>query len=55
MTRISPGIIRQVLLLTAMVLLAILLFREIKFAIPALLGAYTLYVILRKYYLILTV
>ena len=54
-TRISPTIIRQVLLLTAIVLLAILLFREVQFAIPALLGAYTLYVILRKYFLILTV
>jgi len=53
--RISPVIIRQVLLLTAIVLLAILLFREIQFAIPALLGAYTLYVITRKYFLILTV
>ena len=54
-TRISPTIIRQVLLLTAIVLLAILLFREIRFAIPALLGAYTLYVILRRFYFTLTV
>jgi predicted PurR-regulated permease PerM len=44
-----------VLLLTAIVLLAILLFREIQFAIPALLGAYTLYVITRRYYFTLTV
>ena len=36
-------------------LLGILLFRELQFFIPALLGAYTLYVLLRKYFLILTV
>jgi predicted PurR-regulated permease PerM len=55
MNRISPAVIRQVLLLTAIVLLGILLFRELQFFIPALLGAYTLYVLLRKYFLILTV
>ncbi len=55
MNRIAPTIIRQVLLLAAIVLLGIILFRELQFFIPALLGAYTLYVVLRKYFLILTV
>jgi predicted PurR-regulated permease PerM len=54
MNRISASVIRQVLLLTAIVLLGILLFRELQFFIPALLGSYTLYVVLRRYYLILT-
>lgn len=54
MKRIHSDIIRQVLLLTAIVMLGILLFRELKFFIPALLGAYTLYVVLRKYQFILT-
>jgi predicted PurR-regulated permease PerM len=55
MNRIPATIIRQVLLLSGIVLLGILLFRELQFFIPALLGAYTLYVLLRKYFLILTV
>ena len=54
MNRISASVIRQVLLLTGIVLLGILLFRELQFFIPALLGAYTLYVVLRRYFLILT-
>jgi predicted PurR-regulated permease PerM len=54
MNRIPASIIRQVLLLSGIVLLGILLFRELQFFIPALLGAYTLYVLLRKYFLILT-
>ena len=54
MNRIPSDIIRQVLLLTAIVLLGIILFTELQFFIPALLGAYTLYVLLRKYMFILT-
>src|ERR1700730_10384673 len=54
MNRIPPDIIRQVLVLTGIVLLGIVLFRELQFFIPALLGAYTLYVLLRKYMFILT-
>jgi predicted PurR-regulated permease PerM len=54
MKRIPSDVIRQVLLLAAIVLLGIILFRELSFFIPALLGAYTLYVVLRKYMFILT-
>src|SRR5215213_7693011 len=54
MKRIPGDIIRQVLLLAAIVMLGLLLFRELKFFIPALLGAYTLYIVLRKYMFILT-
>jgi predicted PurR-regulated permease PerM len=54
MKRIPPDIVRQVLLLAAIVLLAVILFRELQFFIPALLGAYTLYMVLRKYMFILT-
>ncbi|HEY0677859.1 MAG TPA: AI-2E family transporter, partial [Chitinophagaceae bacterium] len=54
MKRIPGDIIRQVLLLAAIVVLGIVLFRELKFFIPAFLGAYTLYMILRKYMFILT-
>lgn len=54
MKRIPSDIIRQVLLLGAIVILAIILFRELQFFLPALLGAYTLYMVLRKYMFILT-
>jgi predicted PurR-regulated permease PerM len=54
MKRIPGDIIRQVLLLAAIVMLGLLLFSELKFFIPALLGAYTLYVVLRKYQFILS-
>lgn len=54
MKKISGDIIRQVLLLAAIVVLALVLFRELSFFIPAMLGAYTLYVVLRKYMFILT-
>jgi predicted PurR-regulated permease PerM len=52
-TRIAPGIIRQILLLAAIVLE--LFYLKLQFFIPAVLGAYTLYVLLRKYFMILTV
>jgi len=52
--QIPSNIVRQVLLLAAVVFLGIILFRELQFFLPALLGAYTLYVLLRKYMFILT-
>src|SRR5688572_13128904 len=54
MKRIPSDVIRQVLLLAGIVMLGLVLFRELSFFIPALLGAYTLYVLLRKYMFILT-
>ena len=54
MKRIPGDIVRQVVLLAGIVILGLVLFRELSFVIPALLGAYTLYVVLRKYMFILT-
>ncbi|HYF32065.1 MAG TPA: AI-2E family transporter [Chitinophagaceae bacterium] len=54
MKRIPSDIVRQVLLLAGIVMLGLVLFRELEFFFPALLGAYTLYVLLRKYMFILT-
>lgn len=53
MSQISNNAIRQVLFLCFIVLLGIVLFIELKSFLPALLGAYTLYVLLRKYQFIL--
>jgi predicted PurR-regulated permease PerM len=47
--------IRQILLLVVIALLGILLFRELYFFLPALLGAVTLYMIMRKMMFYLTV
>ncbi len=47
--------IRQILLITVIVLLALLLFRELYFFLPALLGAVTLYMIMRKAMFYLTI
>lgn len=49
MKQIPNNAIRQVLLLSFIILLGIILFRELKTFIPAFLGAYTLYVLMRKY------
>ncbi len=54
MKRIPGDIVRQVVLLAGIVILGLVLFRELSFFIPALPGAYTLYVVLRKYMFILT-
>jgi predicted PurR-regulated permease PerM len=54
MKRISGDVIRQILLLAGIVMLGWVLFRELSFFLPAMLGAYTLYVVLRKYMFILT-
>jgi len=53
MNQIPNNAIRQVLLLSLIVTLGLVLFRELKSFIPALLGAYTLYVMMRKYMFIL--
>lgn len=54
MTFIPNNSIRQVLLLLIIFFLGIVLFRELQSFIPALLGAYTLYVLLKKWMFILT-
>lgn len=53
MNYISNNIIRQVLLLLFIVLLGIILWFQLSTFLPAFLGAYTLYVIMRKYMFIL--
>ena len=54
MNYISNNIIRQVLLLLFIILLGFILFSQLQSFIPALLGAYTLYVLLKKWMYILT-
>ena len=53
MDYISNNIIRQVLLLFIIVLLGIILWIQLGTFLPAFLGAYTLYVMMRKYMLML--
>lgn len=53
MSQISNNTLRQVFFLLLIILLGIVLFVQLQTFIPALLGAYTLYVILRKYMFIL--
>src|SRR5262245_14186689 len=53
MSQISNNSIRQILFLLLILLLTVVLFIQLQTFIPALLGAYTLYVILRKYMFIL--
>jgi predicted PurR-regulated permease PerM len=53
MSQISNNTLRQVFFLLLIILLGIILFVQLQTFIPALLGAYTLYVILRKYMFIL--
>ena len=53
MNAIPGNIIRQILLLLFIILLAWILFDELKFFLPAFLGAYTLYIMMRKYMFIL--
>lgn len=45
---IPSNAIRQLLILIIIILLGVLLFKHLKFALPAFLGAYTLFVIMRK-------
>ena len=54
MNYISNNMIRQVLLLLLIILLGVVLFLQLQSFIPALLGAYTLYVLLKKWMFILT-
>lgn len=53
MNFISNNAIRQVLLLLTIILIGIVLFIHMKTFIPAFLGAYTLYVLMRKYMFVL--
>lgn len=53
MNYISNNIVRQILLLLLIVLLAIILWFQLNTFLPAFLGAYTLYVMMRKYMFIL--
>ena len=53
MNYISNNIIRQILLLLFIVLLGIILFFQLNTFLPAFLGAYTLYVMMRKYMFLL--
>lgn len=53
MSQISSNAIRQIIFLLLILLLGVILFLQLKTFLPALLGAYTLYVILRKYMFIL--
>ncbi len=47
--QIPNNAIRQILLLTFIILLGVILFSELKTFIPAFLGSYTLYVLMRKH------
>lgn len=49
MNVIPNNIIRQILLLLCILILAVILFFQLKTFLPAFLGAYTLYVLMRKY------
>ena len=53
MNAISNNAIRQVLILITIILIGVLLFIHLQIFIPAFLGAYTLYVLMRKYQFIL--
>lgn len=53
MKQISNNAIRQILILATIVTLGIVLFNQLRAFIPAFLGAYTLYVLTRKYMFIL--
>lgn len=54
MSYISNNAIRQILLLLIIILLGTILFWQLQSFIPALLGSYTMYVLLKKYMYILT-
>ena len=53
MKQIPNNAIRQILILATIITLGLVLFNELKSLIPAFLGAYTLYVMLRKWMFIL--
>ena len=54
MNYIPNNTIRQVLLLLIIVVLGLILFFQLQSFIPAFLGSYTLYVLLKKWMFILT-
>src|SRR5580693_6784681 len=54
MNSIPNNAIRQVLLLFVIILIGIILFLQLQSFIPALLGSYTMYVLLKKWMFILT-
>src|SRR5579871_1506639 len=54
MNAIPNNTIRQVLLLLIIIFLGIILFLQLQSFIPALLGSYTMYVLLKKWMFILT-
>jgi predicted PurR-regulated permease PerM len=54
MNHIPNNIIRQVLLLVLVIVMGIVLFNQLQSFIPALLGSYTLFVLLKKWMYILT-
>src|SRR5579871_1884835 len=54
MSNISNNAIRQILLLLVIILLGTILFWQLQSFIPALLGSYTMYVLLKKWMFILT-
>jgi predicted PurR-regulated permease PerM len=53
LSQIPNNAIRQVLLLLFILLLGVILFSELRTFIPAFLGSYTLYVLMRKYMFVL--
>jgi predicted PurR-regulated permease PerM len=53
MKQIPNNFVRQILILATIITLGIILFNQLKSLIPAFLGAYTLYVLLRKWMFIL--
>jgi predicted PurR-regulated permease PerM len=54
MNLISNNVIRQILLIVLIGGLGVILFRQLQGFVPALLGSYTLFVLLKKYMFILT-
>lgn len=53
--QVSPNKIKQILFLSILILLFLILFKELYFFLPSLLGAITLYIILRKWMITLCV
>jgi predicted PurR-regulated permease PerM len=53
MNQIPNNVLRQIFLVSVIILLGIVLFSQLKTFLPAFLGAYTLYVLMRKYMLIM--
>lgn len=54
MNYLSNNIVRQILILLVIIFLGIVLFVQLQFFLPSFLGAYTFYVLLRKWMFLLT-